>query len=311
VTHSQSSTGGGDDARTRRELATFVRYPTAGMRAPAITDRSEERRDGFAIEHLAWTNEFGETVRALLVRPPGKGPHPAVLYCHAHGGRYEVGLDELLDGRPSLISPYGPFLAKAGFAALCVEMPAFGTRQVPGESARAKERLWFGDTLFGAMLRDLGAGLAHLKERSDIDRGRIAALGLSMGATHAFWMGALEPSISRVAHLCCYADLATLIRLGQHDRHGHYMTVPGLLNHFPTGRICGLIAPRPQLIGLGYQDPLTPREAVETALAQTRSDYEAAAVPERLVVIEHDDTGHVETPAMRDGVLRFLQEMRP
>jgi hypothetical protein len=45
-------------------------------------------------------------------------------------------------------------------------------------------------------------------------------------------------------------------------------------------------------------------------LAQTRSDYEAAAVPERLVVIEHDDTGHVETPAMRDGVLRFLQEMR-
>jgi pimeloyl-ACP methyl ester carboxylesterase len=278
------------------------------MPTPAITARSEEQRDGFAIERLAWTNEFGEAVRAVLVRPLGKGPHPALLYCHAHGGRYEVGLDELLDGRPSLISPYGPVLAKAGFAALCVEMPAFGTRQVPGEGARAKERLWFGDTLFGAMLRDLGAGLAHLKERIDIDRGRIAVLGLSMGATHAFWMAALEPSISRAAHLCCYADLATLIRVGQHDRHGHYMTVPGLLNHFPTGRICGLIAPRRQLIGLGYQDALTPREAVETALAETQLHYAAAGVPERLVVIQHDDTGHVETPAMRDGVLRFLHE---
>jgi dienelactone hydrolase len=311
VTHPQSGTSGDDGARSRRELAAFVRYPTAGVPAPAITDRSEEQCDGFAIERLSWTNEFGETVRALLVRPSGEGPHPAVLYCHAHGGRYEVGLEELLGGRPSLISPYGPVLAKAGFAALCVEMPAFGTRRAPGEGARAKERLWFGDTLFGAMLRDLGAGLGHLKERTDIDCGRIAALGLSMGATHAFWMAALDPAVRRVAHLCCYADLAALIRLGQHDRHGHYLTVPDLLNHFPTGRICGLIAPRPQLIGLGYQDTLTPREAVTIALTETRAHYAAAGMPEGLVVIEHDDTGHVETLAMRDGVLRFLHEMGP
>jgi hypothetical protein len=47
---------------------------------------------------------------------------------------------------------------------------------------------------------------------------------------------------------------------------------------------------------------------VETALAETQLHYAAAGVPERLVVIQHDDTGHVETPAMRDGVLRFLHE---
>jgi dienelactone hydrolase len=297
-------------AQLRQELAALVRFPLSGSETPPPIDRTEEQRPDFVVERLAWPSERGEVARAILVRPPGPGPHPAVLYCHAHGGRYEIGLDELLDGRSSLLSPYGPVLAAAGFAALCVEMPAFGTRQEPGEGARTKERLWFGDTLFGAMLRDLRRGLAHLRSRRDVDGTRIATLGLSMGATHAFWMAALDPGIDRTAHLCCYADIAGLVRSGRHDRHGHYMTVPGLLNRFSTGSICGLIAPRPQLVGVGYQDPLTPREEVAAALAQTRPFYEAADAREHLVLVEHDDTGHTETPAMREAVLRFLAEMK-
>ena len=295
---------------SRRALADLVRYPSSGVAPASPFRRDEEDHDGFFVEHLAWKSPTGEAIPALLVGPPDAGRHPAVLYCHAHGGRYEIGMRELLEGRPSLISPYGAVLARSGFVALCVEMPTFGGRASPNESHRSKERLWYGDTLYGEMLRDLGQGLAYLRSRPDVDPGRIATLGLSMGATHAFWMAALEPTINRVAHLCSYADLGTLIATGGHDLHGHYMTVPSLLAHFTTGQICGLIAPRPQLVGVGYRDPLTPKAAVTRALSETRDAYEALGSSDSLVVIDSDDAGHVETRAMRDGVLSFLNGMR-
>ena len=65
-----------------------------------------------------------------------------------------------------------------------------------------------------------------------------------MGATLAFWLAALDPRMKAVAHLCCFADLETLVASGAHDLHGLYMTVPGLLAVARTGEIAGLIAPR-------------------------------------------------------------------
>src|SRR5512139_3291659 len=41
-----------------------------------------------------------EVVPAYFIHPLGaKGPFPTVLYNHAHGGEYEIGKDELLNGR--------------------------------------------------------------------------------------------------------------------------------------------------------------------------------------------------------------------
>jgi dienelactone hydrolase len=297
-----------DRTADRRALAAFMRYPIGGVPLGSLVRRDEERQDGFILERLAFAGD-SEEIPALLVRPPDPGRYPAILYCHAHGGRYEVGMRELVEGRPSLLTPYGPLLARAGYVTLCVEMPAFGERRAPSESARAKERLWRGDTLFGAMLRDLGQGLAYLRTREEVDPGRIGAFGLSMGATHAFWMAALDEGIGRVAHLCSYADIETLIALGNHDLHGHYMTVPGLLDHFSTGRICGLVAPRPQLIGVGYRDPLTPKAAVDLALAQTLAAYAELRAQQNLVCVADDDAGHVETPALREAVMRFFGAM--
>ena len=41
-------------------------------------------------------------------------------------------------------------------------------------------------------------------------------------------LAALDDRIKAVAHLCCFADYDTMIELGAHDGHGHYMTIPGL-----------------------------------------------------------------------------------
>lgn len=265
-------------------------------------------KPGFVIEHLRF--DLGEPVRGLLTRPSrAAGRLPAVLYCHAHGAKYEIGASELTDGRPSLIGPYGPLLAEGGFVTLSIDMPTFGDRQVPGENALSKALLWQGKTLMGKMLGDLLAAFDWLAARNDVDPRRIAALGLSMGATHAFFLGAIEPRLARVAHLCCYADWATLVETGAHDLHGHYMTVPGLLAKTSIGEIAGLIAPRPQLICIGEADPLTPPQAVARAYRKTLSAYRAAGAESALRLIVEPSSGHQETPRMREAVMAFLRDM--
>ncbi|APH72173.1 alpha/beta hydrolase family protein [Aquibium oceanicum] len=296
---------------TPAALRQLLRVPERPVVTERVIVRAVEDADGIATETLTLDLGDGRRARAFVTRPSEPaGRRPAVLYCHAHGARYEIGASELTDGRPSLLGPYGPLLARRGFVTLCLDMPAFGERADEKEDALSKALLWQGRTLMGEMLADLLAGFDYLSSRADVDPDRIAAFGLSMGATHAYFLGAIEPRIARVAHLCCFADLATLIETGAHDLHGHYMTIPGLLAQTSFGRIAGMIAPRPQLICTGAKDPLTPPAAVEKALAECQPAYRAAGAEAGLRHVSEPDTGHVETPAMREAVLAFLDGMR-
>ncbi|MBK8458733.1 MAG: hypothetical protein IPL47_17690 [Phyllobacteriaceae bacterium] len=243
-------------------------------------------------------------MRGVLARPQTGGPWPGLLYIHAHGARYDIGADELLGGRRALLGPLGPVFARLGFATLMIEMPAFGTRADPNECARAKALLWRGRSLAGQMLGEQHSAFAWLAARQDIVAGRIGVFGISMGATLGYWLTAVEPRIACVAHLCCYADLAGLIEAGAHDLHGIYLTIPGLLRIAANGEIAGRIAPRPQLIGIGDRDPLTPPAAVDVALDQTRRAY--AGADEMLTVVREPMGGHAETLAMREATLAFF-----
>lgn len=261
------------------------------------------------VERLRFrSRRSGAEIRGLLTRPPsGGGPRPAILYAHAHGGRYEIGANELLDGRPALLGPPGPFLAEHGFVTLCLDMPTFGERSIVTESAATKAALWYGRTLFGQMLAEQQAALTWLSSRDDVDANRIGMTGISMGATLSYFLAALDARIAATAHLCCYADFASLVETGAHDRHGHYLTIPGLLAETSTGAIAGLVAPRPQLICVGLDDPLTPPQAVERAYAETQAVYCAAGAEDALSLLAEPGVGHVETAPMRDAVLAFLK----
>jgi pimeloyl-ACP methyl ester carboxylesterase len=262
---------------------------------------------GVTVERLTLAGRDGP-VRAFLTAPVGAARNrPAVLAIHAHGNRHAIGASELLQGRPAILDPpWGRALAEAGFLTLCPDLPGFGERSAEQESALAKRRLWQGGTLFGDMLSELLAARRLLAGLPDVDPARIGAAGLSMGATLAFWLGALEPKVRAVAHQCCLADLAMLVESGAHDLHGPYMTVPGLLPRFRTGEIAGMLAPRPQLVCIGADDPLTPPAALATALADLRAAYAAADAGDSLEVLVEPGVGHRETPGMRHALLDFL-----
>ena len=279
-----------------------------GEHSLALVSKHEEEAEGFVIERLGFVNGFGETVRGILTRPVGEGCWPGILCIHAHGGRYDIGADEMLYGRKALLGPLGPVFAKAGYVSVMIDMPAFGVRANPDESARAKARLWLGKSLAGQMLGEQHAALAWLSQRSDVKAGQVGVFGISMGATLGYWLAAVETGIACAAHLCCYADFGELVRTGAHDLHGIYLTIPGLLAVAPNGAIAGCIAPRPQLIGIGDLDPLTPPQAVDLALMQTRQSYRECGADGRLLLVREANSGHVETPAMRQAVMAFFRD---
>lgn len=253
----------------------------------------------------------GAAIRGFVTRPKATGRHPAILYAHAHGRRYDIGASELVDGRAALQGPLGPQLAKAGYVSLCIDMPTFGDRAQPGEDALVKAALWRGTTLMGQMLGELSAALDYLAGRDDVDATSIGAFGISMGATHSYMLAALDRRISAVGHLCCYADFETLIDLGHHDLHGHYLTVPDFCAATSVGRIAGQIAPRPQLICNGADDPLTPPLAIQRALEETVAAYAQVGAAQNLSCHVYDGVGHVETPQMRHEVLQFFARHLP
>ena len=290
-------------AITRQRLRQLV-----GLSEEPITLRAAhlEQRGDYLVEHLTLT--IGETeVRGILTRPlEARGRLPAILYGHSHGGAYGIGADELLDGREYLLDPLGPIFARAGYVTLCMDMPVFGKRATVSEGYAAKALLWYGKGLFGQMLCDHAAALTYLAARADVDPSRIGAFGISMGCTLSYWLAAMDERIAAVAHLCCFADLRTMIEQGAHDGHGIYLVVPGLLNEADAGAIGALVAPRPQLICIGEADALTPPLAVERAFAEASAAY--AQAPERLRLVSEPGVGHRETRRMREAMLAFFAE---
>jgi dienelactone hydrolase len=297
-------------AISREDLASLLSFREPGIE---LVSAEAAAREGYVFERLELDVKGVGKVRAFLTRPAGDGgPWPAILYGHSHGGRHEIGASELMDGRSYLLSPFGPLLARAGYVALCMDMPTFGDRDDVEESSATKAHIWFGTSLIGQMVSEQAAALTYLSSRDDVDPERIGAFGISLGSTLAYWHAALDLRIRAVAHLCCYADYATLVELGNHDNHGIYLLVPGLLRHTSTGEIAGLVAPRPQLICLGDQDELTPPLSIERALAVTRPMYETAGAAEALEVFVEAGVDHRETPEMHRRVMGFFErELRP
>ncbi|MFK8080985.1 MAG: alpha/beta hydrolase family protein [Granulosicoccus sp.] len=273
------------------------------------------RQDGCIVEHLLIENSRCtslvdiEYLPAIMTLPVSDGPHPVVIYCHAHGGRYDIGKQELLAGRSSLpCGDYGRTLAHNGVAALCIDLPCFGERAFDSENALAKRLLWHGNTLFGVMLRELANCIDYLEQRSDVDSSRLGSMGLSMGSTLAWWLAALDDRVKVVAELCCLADMHSLVSTGGHDRHGLYMMIPQLLQHARTSDINALIAPRPHFSAVGELDMLTPMAAFERVDESMKKTYARHGQPENWQTLVSLGTGHEETEQMRSALLAFLAQ---
>ncbi len=298
-----------DEATRRQELYDLLGDLPPRTRPVGVQRIGEEERAGYVLETLVLDLNGVEPVPAYFVRPKEtNGQLPVILYNHAHGYDYILGKDELLTGREALQSPpYAEVLTGLGYAALCIDVWAFGERRGRAEGELFREMLWSGQIMWGMMVYDSLRALDYLETRPDIDANRMGTLGLSMGSTMAWWLAALDPRVKVCIDLCCLSDFEALVARRSLEAHGLYYFVPGLLKHFSTAQINALIAPRAHLSLAGLYDPLTPPEGLDRIDAALREVYSAAGAPEAWRLSRHS-AGHMETAAMRAEIIDFLQQ---
>lgn len=277
-----------------------------------------EEREHYILEKLMLDLNGIEPVPAYFITPKrneasstgkaGDSRFPVILFNHSHGGRYDIGKDELLKGNTYLVDPpYAQALAKAGYAALAIDAWNFGERRGRTESELFKEMLWRGRVLWGMMVYDSLKAIDYLQTRDDVCHERIGTLGMSMGSTMSWWVAALDPRIKVCVDLCGLTDYDALIDARGLDGHGIYYYVPSLLKHFTAAEINALIAPRPHLGLAGNLDRLTPAQGLDRIDAHLREVYAAHGRPEAWAM-RRFDVGHLETAAMRKAALDFLRQ---
>jgi dienelactone hydrolase len=298
------------EAEDRRALLYRLLGDLPSLKHP-ITVKSQaiEQHRSYVLEKLVLDLNGVEPVPAYFVKPRGaQGKLPAVLYHHAHGGDYALGKDELIKGRDLLQQPpYAELLTSLGYCALCTDTWVFGERAKRTEMDTFKEMLWNGQVLWGMMVYDSIRAMDYLLGRPEVDTGRTAVLGLSMGSTMAWWQAALDQRVKVCIDICCLTDFKALIATDNLKGHGIYYYVPSLLKHFSAAQINALIAPRPHLSLAGNLDPLTPPQGLDVIDRELKQVYARMGHPEAWKLLRWD-VGHSETAAMRSEIVSFLRE---
>jgi hypothetical protein len=268
---------------------------------------STEDRGTYTLEKLVLDLNGEEPAPAYFAKPKGAtGRLPTVLFNHSHGGGYQIGKTEFLEGREYMSKPpYAEFLTSLGYNALCFDAWIFGERSGRAELDMFKDMIWHGRVLWGMMVYDSLKAVDYLVTRPDVDIEKLATVGMSMGSSTAQWAGALDPRLKVVIDICCLTDWHTLVEVGGLKGHGIYYYVPDLLNHFTTAQMNALIAPRAHLALAGNLDALTPLAGLEKVDKELKSVYAAAGQPENWQLLRYD-SAHLETPAMREEIRKWL-----
>jgi dienelactone hydrolase len=280
---------------------------------------AREERDDYKLEKFQFDNEAGAVVPGYLLLPKHSSTRmPGILYCHWHGGEYNIGKEELFQARHTP-EPPGAAFVKRGFVVLAIDAYCFGERNgkgpggpaekdQAGELTASKFNLWVGRTLWGMMLRDDLMALDYLAARPEVDPKRLGVTGMSMGATRSWWLMALDERIKTGVAVACLTRYQNLIVREALKAHGIYYFVPNLLNHFDTEAVVALIAPRPALFMNGGQDDGSPADGIQAIEAAVKPVYSLYGKPGNFQSFIYPEQGHVYTPEMWAKTLAWMEQ---
>lgn len=228
-------------------------------------------RGGLELNGERWTYRDGELeMSGILLKPPGKGPFPAVLISHGLGGAAQsFGLmkaREMVQWGMVCIAPDYTHNARAAG-----EQRAKGSRDMGGFGASAEN------------LRRAKTCIELLKQMPVVDGTRIAAYGHSMGGFVTIGLAASEPALLKAC---------AITGSGVAPQDGYPAPSEAVAARIRT----------PFLMLHGAQDT-TVRPSQSEALKRI---LDRNKVPnDRLVA---DDQGHPIDQTMRDEVFRLVRE---
>ena len=277
----------------------------------------KKEMNGYILEKFLIDNGVDSWIPGYLAIPLHiKGKVPVIVGLHGHGSSKEniFGMDS------NTAQDVLALLISKGYAVMAIDSYFNGERRGQGpagknemqakradqEMSLFKINLWFGRSLWGMQLRDEQIALDYLTSRPEIDTARIGAEGMSMGSTRAWWLAALDNRIKVVVGVACFTRYEQLISQRELKAHGIYYFVPGMLQHFDSEAVMGLIAPRPFLVLTGDSDPGSSLSSIKVLEKKLNSAYSLYKKPENFKSIIYSNTGHVYTDDMKIEMVNWF-----
>ena len=223
---------------------------------------------------LTFRTQPGESIPALLLLPAASGPRPAVLLAHGYSSRKE-----------EMAGPMGRALLARGLASLAIDLPLHGTRVDPLQAQTARNPLGMLQ-LWRQSLADVRLGVAYLAARRDVDAGRLAMLGYSLGSFLSVHVAAEDPRIE-----------ALVLAAGGDLPEGTPLTLMARVASDPL-RAVRKLRGRPLLMVHGRRDRTVLPEQAERLFA-------AAGEPKEL---RWFDAGHRLPPSVSEEVADWLAQ---
>lgn len=277
------------------------------------------KQNGYILEKFEFDNEIDGIVPGYIAIPENlKGKAPAIIGLHGHGSSK----DNIFGTNPETQQAILSLLVSNGFIVMAIDSYFGGERKGTGpagtremqergsdqEMSQFKINLWFGRSLWGMQLRDEQIVLDYLTTRPEVDPDRIGVTGMSMGSTRAWWLSAIDERIKAVVGVACFTRYKELIAQRYLSAHGIYYFVPGMLKHFDTEAVMGLIAPRPFLALTGDSDSGSPLDGIKVLEKKLDTVYSLYNKKDNFKSIIYPNTGHIYTDDMKMEMLKWFQK---
>lgn len=252
------------------QLKAAYAYDAGGL---TVTEQTlPDPAPGLLLVRFTFTNQQGQQVPGLFLRPRAPGVYPCALLLHGAG-----------NDKATMITIFGPALAARGIACLALDAVEHGERNTgtltPGLDLNTIVTVGRGTVL------DYRLALDYLQTRPDVDSTRVGLLGYSMGALMGAILGGVDARVT-----------AALLLVGGDPIRPHVLSVPPD-SRFPVEAVSpsnfiGHMRPRPVLMINGIRDTTIP-------LWSALYLYSAANYPKSLLLVP---SGHIlPEPPVRRG----------
>ena len=273
----------------RAKIADLIRLEShSGPVVSTITGQGSG--DGYTFEKLWYESLPNYRVSAIVYRPTGEGPFPAIIVQPGHSVDGKIG-----------DHPLAAHLAQAGFLVLSIDIvgegerlqhydPAIGASKVgrpTGEHSMSFEQaLPTGGHVSRFFIQDAVRGVDYLMSRPDVDDARIGAFGCSGGGTITAYLAALDPRVRATAVGCYITDYAHLLSADGPGPQDGEQSIPFFLEHgLDLADWVEAVAPRPFAV-VSTQADMFPIAGARAAYAEAHRFYAVSGAPDAITMIE-------------------------
>jgi len=303
-----------------------------------------ERDDHIREKILFSTTPHFRVPAFVLIPKRLKGPAPAVVDLHSHGGMFLFGKEKVInfgDNHPAMTAyhqrnydgrPTATALVRRGYVVITIDALFFGERRLMldadlkygwdrskysledvshlnqqcrgKESTLVKALTLAGVTWPGTVFWDDMRTVDYLATRPEVDPKRIGCVGISMGGYRSLYLAALDERIAAACIVGFMSSVKPMIK-AHLDTHSWVHFLPALHRFLDLPDVASLTAPRALLVQQCAQDRLFPPAGMKESVEKIAAVYDKAGVKDRFAGRFHD-VPHQFTRPMQDEAFAWL-----